>query len=102
MYNEIKQKSIGISFSLDKLSALFQAESSDIDVILCSSNSTDSVVKEKLNIAKELWAMGIRTLVLDVEQVFSNSKPFKIMYFICELFTDIRTNTRLLSRFVRV
>lgn len=70
----MKQTSIGISFSLDKLAALFQAESSGIDVILCSSSSTDAVVKEKLNIARELWAMGIKTLVLDVEQVYSNSK----------------------------
>lgn len=102
MYNDIKQTSIGISFSLDKLAALFQTESSGIDVILCSSNSTDTVVKEKLNVARELWTMGIRTLVLDIEQVFSNSKEFQIMYLICAIFTDIGTNTRLLSRFVRV
>lgn len=69
MSNEIKQTAIGISFSLDKLAALFQTESSGIDVILCSSCSNTAMTEEKLNIAKELWTMGIKTLVLDVEQV---------------------------------
>lgn len=66
---DMKQKAVGISFSLDKLSTLFQAESSGIDVILCSSSTNSILTNEKLNIAKDLWAMGIKTLVLDVEQV---------------------------------
>lgn len=69
MSNDIKQTAIGISFSLDKLAALFQIESSGIDVILCSSNSSKTMTEEKLNLAKDLWAMGIKTLVLDVVQV---------------------------------
>lgn len=67
--NDMKQKAVGISFSLDKLSTLFQTESSGIDVILCSLSINSILTKEKLNIAKDLWAMGIKTLVLDVEKV---------------------------------
>lgn len=69
MSNDIKRTAIGISFSLDKLASLFQAESSGIDVILCSSSSSIVMTEEKLNIAKDLWIMGIKTLILDVEQV---------------------------------
>jgi len=69
MSNDIKQTAIGISFSLDKLAALFQTESSGIDVILCSSNSSKTMTEEKLNIAKDLWSIGIKTLVFDVVQV---------------------------------
>jgi hypothetical protein len=70
MSNDIKQTAIGISFSLDKLAALFQTESSGIDVILCSSNSSKTMTEEKLNIAKDLWSIGIKTLVFDVVQVY--------------------------------
>lgn len=74
--NDVKQTAVGISFSLDKLSSLFQTESSGIDVILCSSSNNSTMTEEKLNIAKDLWTMGIKTLVLNVEQVtlllFSN------------------------------
>lgn len=67
--NDLKQTAIGISFSLDKLATLFQIESSGIDVILCSTSSNNAMTNAKLNIAKDLWTMKIKTLVLDVEQV---------------------------------
>jgi hypothetical protein len=67
--NDIKQTALGISLSLDKLAALFPTESSEIDVILCSACSNSIMTEEKLNIARDLWKMGIKTLVLDVEQV---------------------------------
>lgn len=67
--NDTKQTALGISFSLDKLAALFPTESSAIDVILCSSCSNSVMTEEKLSIARDLWTMGIKTLVLDVEQV---------------------------------
>lgn len=69
MSNDVKQTAIGISFSLDKLATLFQTELSGIDVILCSPNSTSAMIEDKLNIAKDLWKMGVKTLVLDGEQV---------------------------------
>lgn len=70
MTNDTKQTALGISFSLDKLATLFPTESSGIDVILCSSCSNSIMTEEKLNIARDLWIMGIKTLVLDVEQVY--------------------------------
>uniref|UniRef100_A0A2S2NJY9 non-specific serine/threonine protein kinase n=1 Tax=Schizaphis graminum TaxID=13262 RepID=A0A2S2NJY9_SCHGA len=76
MSNDIKQTAIGISFSLDKLAALFQTESSGIDVILCSSNSSKTMTEEKLNIAKDLWSIGIKTLVFDVVQTLEQIQDY--------------------------
>lgn len=63
------QTAIGISFSLDKLTSLFQTESSRIDMILCSSNNNNAIAEVKFHIAKNLWNMGIKTLISNVEQV---------------------------------
>jgi len=63
------QTAVGISFSLDKLTSLFQTESSKIDIILCSSNNNNNEIAEvKFHIAKNLWNMGIKTLISNVEQ----------------------------------
>jgi len=70
MSSEVKtQTALGISFSLDKLTSLFQTESSKLDMILFSSNNNNTIAEEKFHIAKNLWNMGIKTLVLNVEQV---------------------------------
>ncbi|XP_050438302.1 eIF-2-alpha kinase GCN2 [Adelges cooleyi] len=74
--SDIKQTATGISFSLDKLSALFQAESSGIDVILCSSSSDSAITDEKLKIANELWKMGVKCLVLDAEQTLEQIQDY--------------------------
>jgi len=67
--DSIQQKAVGISFSLDKITSLFQTESSKIDMILCSSNNNNTMAEEKFYIAKNLWSMGIKTLISNVEQV---------------------------------
>ncbi|XP_050530238.1 eIF-2-alpha kinase GCN2 isoform X2 [Daktulosphaira vitifoliae] len=74
--SDIKQTATGISFSLDKLAALFQTESSGIDVILCSSYSNSNMTEEKLNVANELWKMGIKSLVLDDEQTMEQIQDY--------------------------
>ncbi|XP_025409124.1 LOW QUALITY PROTEIN: eIF-2-alpha kinase GCN2 [Sipha flava] len=74
--NDIKQTALGISLSLDKLAALFPTESSEIDVILCSACSNSIMTEEKLNIARDLWKMGIKTLVLDVEQTLEQIQDY--------------------------
>lgn len=77
MSNDITQTAIGISFSLDKLAVLFQTELSKIDVILCSSSNT--MTEEKLSIARDLWMIGIKTLVLDKERVYFYIKLKKLV-----------------------
>lgn len=67
MSNDLKQTANGISFSLDKLAIMFHTRPPGIEVVLSSSNN--SLTEEKLNIAKDLWTIGIKTLVLNVDQV---------------------------------
>jgi len=45
------------------------------------------MAQEKLSIAKDLWTMGIKTLVLDVEQVFI--KYLDIKYKLRESFLNL-------------
>ncbi|VVC37487.1 Protein kinase, ATP binding site,Serine/threonine-protein kinase, active site,Protein [Cinara cedri] len=74
MTNDIKQTASGISFSLDKLAVMFHTQPSGIDVVLSSSNNL--LTEEKLNIAKDLWNLGIKTLVLNVDQTLEQIQDY--------------------------
>ena len=84
MCKEVSQAAAGISISLDKIVSALQEENSSpaVDVIVCSVGHR-SMVKEKAAVIRDLWAAGIKSSLVDNQQV-----PYLFNYVIY-LFTPI-------------
>lgn len=68
---EGSQSAAGISLSIDKIVSTLQADqwkTSLVDAVLCSIG-TKLVIRDKLSLARDLWAAGVKTYLLDSIQV---------------------------------
>lgn len=65
------QSAVGVSVSLDKLATALAADQcgvAPVDVVVCSVG-TSATTRDKLTLTRDLWTAGVRTYLLDSNQV---------------------------------
>ncbi|KAK7862324.1 hypothetical protein R5R35_005220 [Gryllus longicercus] len=84
---EVKQSAIGVSIALDKIILALQEESlpAMLDAVVCSLGN-NPMLKEKATLVRDMWASGIRTLLMegvqDAEELQDYCIKNKVKYMV--------------------